>query len=346
MIAELPPLELDLDGMLRNLRREGTPNRVYYFEHGVDDNIKEALDQRFGILDDLDSSADDYEYRKAVKIHRFLGHEFFRVFPPGARIEPPKKADGWAEEHAGVISSWEDLEKFEWLRAEDADLSVLEYYEKHLPDDMRVIHVIDLWEVVRELIGFESFCYKLFEDPELIKAAFAKVGEFNTAVTRACCDFDCYGAIYLSDDLGYKTSTILSPKAIRELIIPWHKKIADEAHRHGKLVFFHCCGQVYDLMDDYLDYVKIDAKHSFEEAVLPVTNVKKRYGDRLTLLGGVDVDFLARADEASIRAKTREILDVCMPGGGYFLGSGNWVTSYVPLDNYLVMLDEGRKYCG
>ena len=53
---------------------------------------------------------------------------------------------------------------------------------------------------------------------------------------------------------------------------------------------------------------------------------------------------LDRADEERIRAKTREVLDVCMPGGGYFLGSGNWVSEYIPVENYLFMLDEARRY--
>ena len=56
------------------------------------------------------------------------------------------------------------------------------------------------------------------------------------------------------------------------------------------------------------------------------------------------MDLLARGDEKSIRNKTREYLDACMQGGGYFLGSGNWVTEYVPVDNYLYMLDEARRY--
>jgi uroporphyrinogen decarboxylase len=33
-----------------------------------------------------------------------------------------------------------------------------------------------------------------------------------------------------------------------------------------------------------------------------------------------------------------------MPGGGYCLGTGNSVANYIPLDNYLAMLDEGRKF--
>lgn len=346
MITSLPPVKLELQGWLANLRREGTPNRVYYFEHGVADEVQQALDERFGLTRDLDPSAPEFEYRKAVAVYRFLGMEFFRVFPPGARMAATSATGQWVEEHAGKITTWEDLETFPWPEARDADYTVYEFYERNLPGDMRLFQVLDLWEVVRDLVGYETFCYKLYDDPAFLDAIFGKVGAFDLAVTRACCDFDCFGALYLSDDLGYKTSTMISPETIRRYIIPWHRKMAEVAHARGKLVWFHSCGQMYDLIDDYIDEVGIDAKHSFEDAVLPVTGAKARYGDRLSLLGGIDVDLLARGDEEVIRARTREVLDACFPGGGYFLGSGNWVTSYVPLDSYLAMLDEGRRYAG
>jgi len=56
------------------------------------------------------------------------------------------------------------------------------------------------------------------------------------------------------------------------------------------------------------------------------------------------MDFLCRTDEATLRKKIREILDICMAGGGYCLGSGNTISKYVPLHNYLVMLDEGQRW--
>jgi uroporphyrinogen decarboxylase len=61
-------------------------------------------------------------------------------------------------------------------------------------------------------------------------------------------------------------------------------------------------------------------------------------------LGGVDVDKLARFDEESLRKYVRDILDKCMPGGRYALGSGNSVTNYVPPKNYITMLEEGLKW--
>ena len=97
-------------------------------------------------------------------------------------------------------------------------------------------------------------------------------------------------------------------------------------------------------MTSFIEEVELDGKHSFEAAIEPVTQAKLRWGDRLSLIGGIDVDFLCRADEEAVRRRVRETLDVCLSGGGYCLGTGNSVANYIPLQNYLAMLDEGRRY--
>jgi uroporphyrinogen decarboxylase len=97
-------------------------------------------------------------------------------------------------------------------------------------------------------------------------------------------------------------------------------------------------------MDDLIDDVKIDGKHSFEDVIENVCEDKRRLGNRLSLLGGIDVDFLCRANETQTRQRVKDTLECCLPGGGYFLGTGNTVANYVPLETYLIMLDEGRKF--
>jgi uroporphyrinogen decarboxylase len=52
---------------------------------------------------------------------------------------------------------------------------------------------------------------------------------------------------------------------------------------------------------------------------------------------------LARGTSEQVRARTREVLEACMPGGGFALGSGNSVANYVPIENYLAMLEEGWR---
>jgi uroporphyrinogen decarboxylase len=81
--------------------------------------------------------------------------------------------------------------------------------------------------------------------------------------------------------------------------------------------------------------------HSFEDVILPVWEAKRKWGTRMALLGGVDMDVLARGSEEQVRAYTRRCIEECAPGGGWALGSGNTVANYIPVGNFLAMLDEG-----
>ena len=79
---------------------------------------------------------------------------------------------------------------------------------------------------------------------------------------------------------------------------------------------------------------------------MPVTEAKRRWGDRVAILGGVDVDFLCRHSPREVKERTKRILEVCSRGGGYALGSGNTIANYIPVENYLAMLEAGREFNG
>ena len=97
-------------------------------------------------------------------------------------------------------------------------------------------------------------------------------------------------------------------------------------------------------MEDLIEVVKIDAIHSFEDVIEPVESVFRRYGDRVAVLGGVDVNLLSRGTPQQVRARCREILDVCGGKGGFALGSGNSVTNYCRIENFYAMIDEARSW--
>jgi len=131
---------------------------------------------------------------------------------------------------------------------------------------------------------------------------------------------------------------------MREFVLPGHRKIAQACHAAGRPYLLHVCGKIDSIMPDLIRDVRIDAKHSFEDTIESVIDDKEKYGRDIALLGGIDVDFLCRATEPQIRKRVRDTLEKCMPGGGYCLGTGNSVANYIPIDNYLVMLDEGRRF--
>ena len=94
-------------------------------------------------------------------------------------------------------------------------------------------------------------------------------------------------------------------------------------------------------MEDLIDDVGIDGKHSYEDAIIPVQDFQARYGDQIAVLGGMDLNILAGTpDVDAVRRHTRFLIETCGSRGRYAVGSGNSIPSYVPLDNYLAMVDE------
>ncbi len=340
---EISPVEPNWNDMLANLRRQGTPERVFYFEHGLTPGVINAICELAGAAAD-DGSRED-GFRRRLQCHRFLGHELFRIHPKGGRFAMPARYEqqGFTDQRRGPVTSWADFESFQWPDPNAADFSELDWLDTHLPENQRAFHALDVFESAKRVMGYEAMCMAIFDDPELVQAVFDKIGALTVAIAETACDHPSYGALYVVDDLGFKTSLLLDPDSIRRLLLPWHKRLADTLHAHGKLFFLHSCGNMYPLLDEFIDNVGIDAKHSFEDNILPVTEVKKQYGDRLTLLGGMDIDLISRADEDTIRAKTREILSACLPGGGYFFGASNWIDDTIPIKNYLCLLDEARR---
>lgn len=338
------PVELDLEGAVANIRRKGTPSRVFFYEHGLEPGIKDELCERFGLCDRLNRSDDRFLTRREIALYRFLGLEFMRVFPPGIvwRDLPTKGTD--PPPPIGPIQTWRDFETYPWPTIDQVDFSEVEWLEDNLPDNMALWSTTHVFQWVSNLIGFAPLCTMLYENRELIRAVTARVGRFCADYTAALCDFDRVGAINVADDLGHRTGALISPDDIRELFIPWQSQAIAAARERGKVGIFHVCGHVDEIMRDLIDTVGIDAKHSTQDTIEPIQQTMASWGSEVGLLGGVDIDFATRARPAEVAAYTRRILDDCFEGGGFALGLGNWVADSVPLDNFLAMLREAREF--
>jgi len=357
------PVKPDYESFLRTLRREGTPRRVHHIELFHDLEVHRAIGDRFGVGAGIDPNDPNRGHKYHIEWSRFMGYDYVSVHVGGEGLQLLQQnvADDsskelahtngrrWADEHKGPIATWEDFEKYPWPNPHVHDTTVLEWYHENLPDDMTIIGggpAGSFCEWLCWLFGYETLCFALLEERDLVMAVVAKLEEYFLEKIRVSLQFPRVTALWGADDLGFRTGLLLGPDATREFILPGHKKVVRAIHDGGRLYLLHCCGNLADIRDDLIDDVRIDGKHSFEDTIEDVCDAKRAYGDRLTLLGGIDVDFLCRSDEAAIRKRVRETAEVCLPGGGWCLGTGNSVANYIPLDNYLAMVDEGRKITG
>ena len=332
--------------------------KVHFVELLMDYEVKKYITEKYFEEKWIDYSEENKEkfINQEINFWYKLGYDYVRiaggiVFYGKSRKTKDtailsKGERGWVEEGTGMIKNWTDFENYHWQKKEEIDYSIYEIASKNLPDGMKMLICPSsgVFEIASEtLLGFENMGYLIVDNFPLVEAVFNKVGEIIYEFYKNAVEIDNVEGFFQGDDLGFKTSTFLSPEDLRKLVIPWHKKFAEIAHLNGKMYWLHSCGNILNVIEDFIDNVKIDAFHSFQDEIIPVWEFKKRYGEKIAVLGGVDVNKLATYNEENLRKYVREILNKCMPYR-YALGSGNSIANYIPVENYLIMLDEGLKY--
>lgn len=351
---------------LKVLNGEQPPHRVHLIELLIDEVvIKHVSEKYFGenykIPGDTlfrSTSPSKEQLRQIIQVYYHLGYDCVPLWSvwknhPSPQINlTPDTAELtsgmriWMEEHAGLINSWEDYYRFPWSEI-SPDLSQFTKIDRLLPTGMKVVIFRSLFDhVMTVLLGYEGFFLNLHDRPDLVEAVFEKWGQKVYEYYSKAIGFDSVGAIFHCDDIGHKTSTLISPKWLRKLFFPWLKEFVTLAHKHNKPFWLHSCGNLYaqNIIEELITDIGIDGFHSFQDVILPVSEFKRRYGDQVSTLGGVDMDKLVRMKEKELRKYLRKILESCMLYGRYAFGSANSIANYVPLKNYAILLDEARRW--
>lgn len=364
----------DINHFLKGIKGEITPEKPLMCEYLIDDALMKRIlvdflgkkwieksDKTEYMGGQMQFSKDDIEIMNLwldnqIAFWYHMGYDYVRVeisTPlPAVSLITNDTAEGneghnraWQGLDEGPIQTWEDFEKYPWPIVTDESFYIHEYICKHLPEGMGFMscHAGGVYEHVSRLMGYTGMCIAIYDNPDLVKAVADKLGKIIKKYNQGLLQIDKLVAIFQGEDFGFNTQTLIAPNDIRKYFLPWHKIYAKQAHDAGRLYFLHSCGKIDELMDELIDDVKIDGKHSFQDNVMPVSEYKKRWGDKVALLGGVDVHKLSTMEPQELRKYVRNIIDECSPGGRFAIGAGNSVTSYVPLENYLTLIDEVKR---
>lgn len=149
--------------------------------------------------------------------------------------------------------------------------------------------------------------------------------------------------IKIGDDLGTQESLLISPRMYRSMLKPIHADYIAfiKEHTHAK-VFFHTDGDVFDLIEDFIE-IGVDILNPIQTSAGKMANLvelKKRYGTRICFCGAIDTHrILPYGTPAEVRQEVRRVIELLGPGGGYLLGSVHTFMDEVPPENILAMVD-------
>lgn len=198
--------------------------------------------------------------------------------------------------------------------------------------------------------GMDTFLMNLALYPEFAEALLWKIeelckdlmGPFLSALGPNV------DIIKIGDDLGTQESLLMSPGMYRSILKPVHADfIRFIKDRTDAAVFFHTDGDVFPLIDDLME-IGVDILNPIQTSagrMADLPALKERWGDQLTLCGGVDTQrILPTGSPGEVAAEVRRVLDILAPGGGYMVSSVHTVMDDVPAENVLAMVDTVIEY--
>lgn len=198
--------------------------------------------------------------------------------------------------------------------------------------------------------GTDVFLSNLAGEPEFAEALLWKTQSLCKTLMdgflRECGDL--LDMVKIGDDLGSQVGLLMSPAMYRRILKPIHADyIAFIRERTKAKIVFHTDGDVYDLLDDFVE-IGVDVLNPVQASAGGMSDfpgLKKRFGDRLVFCGGMDTHHvLPHGTPDEVRAEVRRVIAALGPGGGYMLGAVHTVMGDVPPENVLAMVDAVEEF--
>ncbi|NTV80791.1 MAG: hypothetical protein HGA24_05135 [Candidatus Aminicenantes bacterium] len=193
--------------------------------------------------------------------------------------------------------------------------------------------------------GMERGLLELAANPEAVRAATRFLVRQQNLADEVLIHPDS-DAVMWAEDLGYKTGPLIGPAMFRDVFLEANKERARNVKgKHGKKILKHCCGNI-NLLLDYFVEIGFDAYQSIQPtAGMDICRLKKDYGEKITLWGGVAVENLVGGTPDDVRDDVRRAMACAKPGGRFILGASHSIAVGTKYDNYMALLDEHAKLC-
>ena len=222
--------------------------------------------------------------------------------------------------------SFPDLSAIDWEKKAEKDLSSLNRTEQVLEYCMGN----GPFERLLDLMGMEELVYAMVDEEDAVKDFYKGYQEYRLNYLEFIMKYYKPDVVEVFDDVGYMTGMFLTKDQYEEFIMPVHKEFNAVVRQMGVVPVQHCCGRAEILIEDYIE--EGASAWSSVEPRNDIVGMLKKYGDKITLIGG----FNTQGRCASLDATDEEILgelhramDTYGPYGSFIIGN-HVVSGYTP----------------
>lgn len=197
-------------------------------------------------------------------------------------------------------------------------------------------------------MGFENtLMYFMSQDPGVLERWQKQYTEFQLELVRRACRDTPFESFCIG--CAYSCNSLIGPHLWRRWDKPYVQAIADELHRHGRVLHIHFHGRSLETVADFAQ-MDLDCVCPFErppggdvEGLEGLKTVRRLLGGKVTMNGNVHtVETLIRGTPDQVRAEVRQIKEAFTGEPRMILGTGDQVGRETPEENILAMIEEAK----
>lgn len=309
-----------------------TPSENAIRENGIRAAIKIGLDSLWVFYDESFTAIDSTEIAHA-------GGGIFTIYPDGyGNVTYMYKRPG--------IKTREDFETWPYrINPDDVAHRAFNWFRRIMRRYGDRICIcgngaaVGIHESISWALGFEMLARWIKREPALIRRHIQWAEDLYMKTSIALMDAGV-PVIMVGDDLAFKTGPLMNPKQIDELFGPSYTRIIKAVHERGAKVIFHSCGDNTLLFDMFIRW-GADGLHAYElTSNVDIYAQKNINGDRVTMVGGIGVDYLLteRSTHEEVASAVREQVKRLGANGRYILAPVHGLPS-VPGDKLRTMVE-------
>ena len=320
----------------------GIPDRVPYMEFSVDRALSEKLLDRAGSTSQRANLEENvFSVSDATAIaDRLRMDNLSYVLRAPVYAEKHEGKDGRLFYGRGLIEGPSDLSKVELPDPDDDALfeGAASFAEAKGDRAACFVTRAGIFPVLLGM-GIDNFSIALYDDLNFVKELLDLYFSWSETVAARVSDlgFDIYVS---TDDLAFKSAPYFSPDIFRELVLPYYRRLVEKI----KLPWIvHSDGNIVPILDDFLS-LGVAGIHPLEKGAVDIRSIKRTYGNRVCLLGNVDLNLLGNGTVTEVRDEVAWLVNEIAPGGGYILTSGNSLAGYCIPENVIAMVDAVAEF--
>jgi len=224
---------------------------------------------------------------------------------------------------AGVFADCEDVaevERFPWPDINYCDFSSAERaVDTSIEEGQAVLSGTwaKFFHDVSDFFGMENYFVKMHTDPAVVEAVTDRVVDFYLQINEKWFDIigDRMDAIFFGNDFGSQLDMLISPESFDKFVLPYFKKITEQAKGRGYKVVLHSCGAIERVIPRLID-AGVDALHPIQAKAkgMDAENLAPKYSGKLVFIGGVDTqDLLPFGTPKQVRDAVCRLKDLFGP---------------------------------